>query len=100
MSPHHHVHEGVRRFSVGHCLIALVACLIVLPLVEELPSGLLIEKGLLTVVELSAVLAVGGRRRTLTAAVVLVTPALVGTWTDHLRPGLIPPGATLLASML
>jgi hypothetical protein len=54
----------------------------------------------MTVVLVSAVLAVGGRRRTLVAAVLLVTPALVGTWVDHLRPDLLRKEVVLVPAMV
>src|SRR5262245_22493265 len=81
--------EGARRLSVAHFLIALVLLLVIIPFVEQLPYGDLLEAILITLVLLSAVLAVGGRRRVLIAACVLVTPALVARWIDHLRPDAI-----------
>jgi voltage-gated potassium channel Kch len=81
--------EGVRRYSVMHFLVVLVLLLVTIPFVDELTNGNLIEAALLTLVLLSAVLAVGGRRRTLLAAILLVTPALIATWLHHLRPDLL-----------
>jgi hypothetical protein len=83
-------HEGLRRFSVAHFLIALVLWLVCFPFVARLEYGILIDGSLMTVVLLSAVLAIGGRHRTLLAAAALVMPALVTTWIDRFRPGLIP----------
>jgi Ion channel len=82
--------EGVRRLSVAHFLVALVALLVTMPFLEQLKYGDLLEAILITLVLLSAVMAVGGRRRTLIAACVLVTPALVAKWIDHFRPDAIP----------
>src|SRR5262245_16659751 len=84
------VQEGTRRLSVVHFLIALVVWLVVMPFVDDIPYGDLIEAILLTLVLLSAVPAVGGRHRTLIAAAVLVTPAVLATWIDHARPDAIP----------
>src|SRR5262245_48557767 len=95
-----HGAEGVRRLSVVHFLVALVLSLVMMPFVEELENGDLLEAALLTVVLLSAVLAVGGRKRTLAVAVVLVSPALVGTWMDHVQPGVAPPDFTLIAALV
>jgi len=92
--------EGAHRFSVAHFLIALVLWLACFPFVAQLPYGILIDGSLMTMVLLSAVLAVGGRRRTLLAAAVLVTPALVTTWIDRFRPGLLPGGLALAAAIV
>jgi hypothetical protein len=81
--------EGVRRFSVAHFLIALVLWLVCFPFVDQLEYGMLIDAMLTTLVLLSAVLAVGGRHRTLLAAGVLLMPALVATWLDHFQPDVI-----------
>ncbi len=93
------VQEGAQRLSLVHFLIALVVLLIVMPFVDQLPNGELIEAALMTVVLLSAALAVGGRRPTLLAAAILVMPALVAIWLDHFRPGLIPKEFHLAASI-
>jgi|SRR5262245_42376142 len=83
-------HEGARRLSVAHFLGALVVLLVTLPFLDEVKYGDLVEAVLITLVLLSAVMAVGGRHRTLIAASVLVIPAVVAKWIDHFRPGLIP----------
>src|SRR5262245_14048925 len=92
--------EGARRLSVAHFLIALVLWLVCAPFVNELKYGDLIDAGLMTLVFLLAVMAGGGRHRTLVAAVVLVTPALVATWIDHLRPDAIPKEFTLVTAIV
>jgi hypothetical protein len=92
--------QGVRRLSVAHFLIALVLWLLCYPFVEQLRYGVLIDASLMSLMLLSAVMAVGGRRRTLLAAAVLVTPALVATWLDHFRPDLIPIELTLGVSIV
>src|SRR5262245_35014643 len=92
--------EGIYRLSVAHFLFALVLLLVTEPFVEQLAYGISIEAALLALVLLSAVLAVGGRRRMLVLAVVLVTPAVVGTWVDHFRPDLVPIEVTLVASIV
>jgi hypothetical protein len=82
-----------------HFLIALVVLLVVIPFVDQFANGELIEAALITLVLLTAVLAVGGRRRTLLAAALLVTPALVGVWVNHLRPDLLARELTLVAAI-
>jgi hypothetical protein len=71
-------------------LAALVAFLVVTPFVQDMPDGDLVEAVLLTVVLLTAVLAIGGRRRDLIIALVLVTPAVGGKWLNHFRPAYFP----------
>ncbi len=92
--------EGARRLSVVHFLIALVVLLVVIPFVDQLPNGDLIEATLITLVLLSAVMAVGGRRRTLIAGAVLVTPAVLATWIDHFRPDAIPKVVTFVTAIV
>jgi len=91
---------GVRRLSVVRFLFALVVMLIFLPFTEQHPDGELIDSVLLTLVMLSAVAAVGGRRRTLIAAAVLVTPAVLSKWIDHFSPGGIPRNITNVTAIV
>lgn len=92
--------EGVRRLSVVHFLIALIVLIVALPFLDQLAYGELIEVVLITLVFLSAVTAVGGRRRTHLAACVLVAPALVTKWIDHIRPGALPPEISFIAAIV
>ncbi len=91
---------GVRRVTVAHFLIAEVALLAVVPFIDQLRDGVLIESALITLVFLMAVLAVGGRRKTLAVAAVLVAPGALGRWADHFRPGLVPVVFTNVASIV
>src|SRR4051812_47857943 len=68
--------EGIFRFSVAHFLIGLFVLLGTVPFVDEFAGGLLIESVLITLVLLSAVVAVGGRRRSLVVGILLATPAV------------------------
>src|SRR4051794_22933476 len=86
--------EGVYRYSVAHFLVALVVLLLTVPLVDEFFAGELVESILITVVLLSAVVAVGGRRRSLVVALVLVAPAIAAKWVNHFWPLHIPPEFT------
>lgn len=92
--------EGVRRLSVAQFLIALVALIVVTPFVEELPQGPLIESILITVVLLTGVFAVGGRRRSLLIAGVLVIPAVAGAWLHHAAPHSVPRTAGVMAGIV
>ena len=95
-----HSPVGVRRLSAVHFLVALILLLVTLPFVDQLPNGALVESVLLTLVLLSAVMAVGGRRNSLIVGVVLVTPAVLGRWIDHFRPDLIPADLSLVAAIV
>jgi hypothetical protein len=73
------------EFSVAYFLGALVLNLVLSPFVDRLPSGLLIETMLMTLVLLSALFSVAGRRRAV-LGVVLVAPAAIGEWLNYWRP--------------
>lgn len=82
--------EGLFQPSVVQFLAALVLVLVTMPFLDRFQNGDLIEAALVTLVLLSAVPAVGGRRRTFLLAAVLVTPAVTFTWINRVRPGLLP----------
>jgi voltage-gated potassium channel len=88
------------RYSAIELLIALGLLFVSAPIVEDLPSGDLIEAMLVTLVMVSAVLAVGGRRGSLIIALILLAPALVGKWVNHLRPDLLHPAIFLATTVL
>jgi hypothetical protein len=89
-----------RRYSAVELLAALGLLFISAPFIEDLPRGDLVEAILLTLVMLSAVVAVGGRRQQLMVALLLLAPALAGKWFNHFRPDLLPPAFFLVASIL
>jgi hypothetical protein len=97
---------GALRFSSVELLIALMLLFLSTPFIEDLPYAKAIESVLVTLVFLSAVLAVGGRRRTLLVAALLALPAVGGEWLHHLRPQSFPPwlflggGIVLLAFVI
>jgi hypothetical protein len=70
---------------------------VVSPFVDTIPYGRLAEAIIFTAVLLFAMNAIGRRRRTLIAAALLVSPALVTRWIDHLYPGLLPVWPSLVA---
>jgi hypothetical protein len=92
--------KWILRRPVAHFLFALVLLLVTAHFVEQLKNGVLIDAALLTLVLLSAVLAVGGLKRMLIIALVLIMPAVVGTWVDHFRPDLVPKEVTFVASIV
>ena len=79
--------KGLFRFSVAYFLCMLILNILVSPFVDQFWGGFPVETALLTLVFLSALLAIGGRLRTLIGAV-LVVPALVGEWLSYWRPDL------------
>lgn len=88
---------NLNRYSSVKLLVALGLLFVTAPFVEDLPHGDMAEAMLMTVVMVSAVLAVGGRRKSVIVALVLLAPALVGKWINHLRPDLLHPAIFLAA---
>ena len=89
----------LRRFSTVQLLIALALLFFFFPFVEEVKGGDLIVSLLLSLVLLSAVLAVASRGRTLIVALLLAVPAVGGRWINHFRPDLLPPAIFLIAGL-
>ena len=87
------------RFSAVQLLAALVLLFVSAPFVEDLPRGDVIEAILLTLVMVFALLAVGGRGRTLWIAILLFIPTLVGKWLNHVFPDLVHPLVFLVPTM-
>jgi voltage-gated potassium channel len=90
---------GLRRFSTVELLIALALLLFLAPFVEEIKGGELIVSALLSLVLISAVLAVANHQRTLIIALLLAIPAVAGRWLNHLHPHLIPPEIFLVTGI-
>jgi hypothetical protein len=92
------VTAGLFRFSVAQFLVALILLLAVYPFLVELEHGDTIETILMTVVLISAVLAVSGR--TWGLSIGLVLPALAAAWIDRYGSGLVPPWIVACARMV
>jgi len=90
----------MHQFSCAYFLAALVLMLVTAPFLEHLPGGNLIATLAMTLVLMSAVLAIGSRRETLAVAIVLVVPALLAKWVEQVRPDLLPPGTFQAAGIL
>jgi len=90
---------GLRRFSTVQLLIVLALLFFFFPSVEEVKGGELIVSILLSLVLLSAVLAVASHRRTLIVALLLAIPAVAGRWINHFRPDLLPAAVFLVAGL-
>ncbi len=91
---------GMHRFSAVELLIALALLFFCLPFVEEVKGGEIIMSILLSLVLISAVLAVSNRRRTLVVAVLLAIPTVASRWINHFRPHLVPPAIFLVGGLL
>ena len=91
---------GIRRFSAVELLIALALLFFCVPFVEEVRGGDIIVSILLSLVLISAVLAVSNRRRTLVVAVLLAIPTVGSRWINHFRPHMLPPAIFLVGGLL
>src|SRR6266550_4212329 len=89
-----------RRFSAVGLLIALALLFFFFPFVEEVKGGDLIVSLLLSLVLLSAVLAVSDRKGVLLTALVLAIPAIAGRWINHFWPDVVRPAVFLTAGLL
>src|SRR6266853_2447674 len=87
------------RFSTVELLIALALLFFFFPFVEEVKGGDVIVSILLSLVLLSAVLAVADRKGVFFIALVLAIPAIVGRWINHFRSDLVPPPVFLVAGL-
>jgi hypothetical protein len=81
-------HEGRFRYSIALFLGALIVMFLSLPFITEFAYGNVVASLLMTVVLLSAVLAVGGRRKSLIWGIILVTPAIIAQWLRHFYPSI------------
>jgi len=88
------------RFSLRYFLAMLVLLIVIFPFAELMPHGILILSLLMTLVLLSALPSIGGRRSTLVWGIVLATPAVAGKWANYFRPDLVPPEIFLVAAIL
>jgi hypothetical protein len=89
-TPRNQVTPGLFRFSVTQFLVALILVLIAIPLLSAYRDGEVIVSISMTLVLISAVLAVVSVGRLLVLTILLVLPALGAEWIDHYQPGLVP----------
>ncbi|CDH47245.1 putative Ion transport 2 domain protein [Candidatus Contendobacter odensis Run_B_J11] len=92
--------SGVLRFSVAFFLVALVLLYVTAPFVEQFQGGVLIEAALMTLVLSTAVMAVGGHRRTLVWAMAFTVPAMAEKWLHYWWPDLLPPHVSMWTGLL
>ncbi len=91
---------GTMRYSSVELLAALILLFLATPFVEDMQQGPRIEAGLFTLVMISAGLAVGGRRKILAIAGLLLVPTLIAQWSHHLFPELVSPVSHLVMGIL
>src|SRR6266550_6013468 len=90
---------GPRRFSMVQLLIAFALLFFFFPFVEAIKGGDIIVSVLLSLVLLSAVLAVASRGRMLAVGLLLAIPAVAGRWINHFHPHWLPPMIFLIAGI-
>ncbi len=88
------------HYSSIHLLCSLVLMLAVTPFIDESRNGQWIEVVLMTVVLVSAGLAVGGRRRLLGLSMLMLLPTVTANWVNHLFPSLVTPVVHLAGSII
>jgi hypothetical protein len=91
---------GRVRYSAVELLVALVLLFLVTPFVQDMPHGKVIEVSLVTLVIVSAVLAVGARGGARWVSVLLAATALGARWTDLFSPHSLPVGVFHAAALL
>ena len=89
-----------RRVTTVELLIALALLFFFFPFVEEVKNGDVIISILLSLVLLSAVLAVADSKRVFFIALILAIPAIAGRWINHFQPDLVPPPLFLMAGLM
>jgi len=90
----------LRRFSAIELLVVLAALFVSFPFVDTLRANGLIESILLTLVLISAVLAIARGRRTVIIATLLALPTLAARWINHYRPELVSAEIFLIGGIL
>jgi voltage-gated potassium channel len=79
------------RVSTVKLLFALILLFAVTPFIEDLPNGDFVESGLITLVMVASLVAVGRDHRVLISGAVLLVPAIAGKWLNHFFPDYISP---------
>jgi hypothetical protein len=87
-------------FSGVELLISLALLFTVVPFVDDIEGGDLIFMFLLSLVLVSAVIAVSKQKHAFVIALMLAIPAVGGRWINHFRPALVPPAFFLIATLV
>jgi hypothetical protein len=91
---------GVWKFSSVELLGMLILFIVSMPFVEDFSLGKIIEPFLLTLLLISALLAVGGRRRVFVSGLLLLVPAITFRWSHHFLPDSLHPGFLIGSGLL
>lgn len=83
--------SGTWRVSTVKLLFALILLFAVTPFIEDLPNGDFVESGLVTLVMVASLVAVGRDHRVLISAALLFVPAIAGKWLNHFFPHYVSP---------
>src|SRR5262245_48894451 len=92
--------EGVVQHATAYLLAAIVLFIVASPFVDRYRAATVFDEIVATLMLSCAIVAVGGRRRTLIVAIVLATPAIAGQWLHQLSPRIFPWEIVLSASLL
>jgi len=79
------------RVSTVKLLFALILLFAVTPFIENLPNGDFVESGLMTLMMVASLVAVGRDRRVLLYAALLFVPAFAGKWLHLFLPNHVSP---------
>ncbi len=82
---------GLFRFSMPSFLVGLVLLIVAAPFAQRTQVGQLLESGVLTSMLITAVFAVGRRRRVLWLAILMMLPTVAGKWLNHFWPDVVSP---------
>jgi hypothetical protein len=88
------------RHSGVELLVTLALLFVSFPFIEPLRAGVLIESILLTLVLISAVLAVAERRWIAITATLLAVPAVAGRWIHDYRPDVLSAETFLIGGII
>jgi len=91
---------SLRQLSGAELLVALIVLFVSFPFLETLRAGAMIKSILLTLVLVSALLAIAGHGRILTIAAIMAVPALAARWINQYRPDLMPPEVFLIFAIV
>lgn len=91
---------GIFRFSVLGFLVALVLMFASAPVFHRVANGQFLATSLVTIFLICGVMAVGHRRRTLVAGLLLLVPVMALKWVNHFRPDIVPMPMYIFGNLL
>ena len=82
---------AIYRFSTAKMLVALIMLIATSPFIDKFEHGFIINAVLMSLVLITATMAMGNRRWTLIVAILLGAPALLARWANHMMPQIVQP---------